>query len=186
MATLFQTRGRVLAAIALAALCAIPAPLWAATKQQRALQEFEQAEKLRAALNHEHASERTRKDYQRVIDAYRRVYYTSPTSSKADPSVVAVAELMTEMGHAFNDDKILRDAIGQYEFLRREYPGSAGRVQALFAIGQIYKDLNETDKAKDAFRELLKRYPGSEQVDDAKAAIAEIDHPAATKNKLGK
>src|SRR5512146_822925 len=139
MATLFQTRGRVLAAIALAALCAIPAPVWAAaSKHERALQEFDQAEKLRAALSHQHA---TKRDYQKVIDAYRRVYYTSPTSVKADPSVASVAELMAEMGHAFNDEKSLRDAVGQYEFLRKQYPGSSRRVQALFAIGQIYKDL---------------------------------------------
>ena len=181
MAKQFQTRGRVLAAIALAALCAIPAPLWsAATKHERALQEFDQAEKLRLTLSHEHA---TRRDYQKVIDAYRRVYHTSPTSMKADPSVFAVAELMAEVGHAFDDEKSLRDAIGQYEFLRKQYPGSSRRVQALFAIGQIYKELGETDNAKDSFHELLKRYPGSDQADDAKAALVEIDHPALANNK---
>jgi len=185
MAKLFQTRGRVLAAIALATLCAIPAQVWAAaSKHERALQEFEQAEKLRAALAHQQHP--TKRDYQKVIDAYRRVYYTSPTSMKADPSVVAVAELMAEMGHAFNDEKSLRDAIGQYEFLRKQYPGSGRRVQALFAIAQIYKDLNELDKAKASFQELIKRYPGSEQADDAKAALAEMDHPALAKNKRDK
>lgn len=184
MAKLFQTRGRVLAAIALAALCAIPAPLLAAaTKHERALQEFDQAEKLRLTLSHEHA---TRRDYQKVIDAYRRVYHTSPTSMKADPSVFAVAELMAEMGHVFNDEKVLRDAIGQYEFLRKQYPGSSRRVQALFAIGQLHRELGETDNAKDSFLELLKRYPGSDQADDAKAALAEIDHPALAKNKRDK
>src|SRR5512146_874598 len=186
MATLFQTRGRVLAAIALAALCALPSPAWAANKKQQALLEFQQAEKLRAGLNRKVTSERTRHEYQRVIDAYRQVYYTSPTSMKADPSVVAVAELMAEMGHAFNDEKSLRDAIGQYEFLRKQYPGSSRRVQALFSIGQIYKELNEPDKAEDSFRELLKRYPGSDQADDAKAALAEMDHPALAKAKRDK
>ena len=55
--------------------------------------------------------------------------------SKADPSVVAVAELLTEMGRRFDDDKALRSAIGQYKFLRREYPGSRDRFDALFTIG---------------------------------------------------
>ena len=183
MATLFQTRGRVLAAIALAALCALPSPAWAANKKQQALLEFQQAEKLRAGLNRKAASERTRHDYQRVIDAYRQVYYTSPTSMKAGPSVVAVAELMEEMGHNFNDEKVLRDAIGQYEFLRREYPGSSGRVQALFAIGELYAELEKPDKAKDAFRELMKRYPGNDLADQAKSAISEIDHPSQAKSK---
>ena len=44
------------------------------------------------------------------------------------------------MGRRFNDDDILRSAIGQYEFLRREYPGSQGRFDALFTIGEIYQD----------------------------------------------
>ena len=75
-----------------------------------------------------------------MIAAYRRVYYGSPASSKADPSVVAVAELLTEMGRRFDDDKALHAAIGQYKFLRREYPGSRDRFEALFTIGQIYQD----------------------------------------------
>ena len=47
-----------------------------------------------------------------------------PLPRKADPSVVAVAETLVEMGRRFNDDKILNEAIEQYKFLRREYPGS--------------------------------------------------------------
>ncbi|HEX6880604.1 MAG TPA: N-acetylmuramoyl-L-alanine amidase [Terriglobales bacterium] len=184
MAMLFQTRGRVLAALVLVALMTVPAGAAPArTKKQQALAQFQQAEKMREALNGLPTSKRTRTEYQRVIDAYRRVYYLSPTSMKADPSVVAVAELMAEMGHALDDEKALRDAIGQYEFLRREYPGSASRVDALFTIGQIYKeDLNEPDKAKEAFQELLKHYPNSDQADEARAAIKDIDHPVSAKN----
>ncbi len=184
MAMLFQTRGRVLAALVLVALMTVPAGAAPArTKKQQALAQFQQAEKMREALNGLPASKRTRTEYQRVIDAYRRVYYLSPTSIKADPSVVAVAELMAEMGHALDDEKALRDAIGQYEFLRREYPGSTSRVDALFTIGQIYKeDLNEPDKAKEAFQELLKHYPNSDQADDARAAIKDIDRPVSVKN----
>ena len=62
--------------------------------------------------------------------------------------MVAVAELLAEMGRQFNDEKALRAAIGQYEFLRREYPGSRYRVQALFTIAQIYKD--DLDDAAEA------------------------------------
>ena len=75
-----------------------------------------------------------------LIEAYRRVYYGSPASTKADPSVVALAELLVEVGRQFDDPKVLKSAIGQYEFLRREYPGSRYRFDALFTIGEIYKD----------------------------------------------
>ena len=106
-------------------------------------------------------SERTRRDYQKVADAYRKVYYVSPASSKADASVVAVAEILAEMGRQFSpDDKDLHAAIGQYEFLRHEYPGSKYRVEALFTIGQIYKeDLENEAAARATFEEFLKHYP---------------------------
>ena len=69
------------------------------------------------------------------------MYYVAPASSKADASVVAVAELLAEMGRQFQPgEKDLNAAIREYEFLRREYPGSKYRVQALFTIGQIYKE----------------------------------------------
>jgi len=56
---------------------------------------------MREALNGRPPTERTRRDYQRVLNAYRSVYYGAPTSSKADPSAVAVAETLVEMGRRF-------------------------------------------------------------------------------------
>ena len=104
---------------------------------------------MREALNGRPTQERTRRDYQRVINAYRAVYYGAPTSTKADPSAVAVAETLVEMGRRFEDDKILQQAIAQYKFLRKEYPGSKYRCDALFTIGEIYKDdLNDSEKAR--------------------------------------
>jgi len=153
-------------------------------KKQQARTQFESAERMREELNGLPQRERSRREYQRVMDAYRRVYYTSPTSSKADASVVAVAELMAESGRAFNDEKSLRGAIAQYEFLRREYPGSKFRFDALFTIGQIYKeDLEEHDKARETFQEVIRRYPHLQLSADAREAIAEMDQQGRSKQK---
>src|SRR3984957_11798102 len=89
-----------------------------------ARERFAAAERMREALNGRPPAERTRRDYQRVLNAYRNVYYGAPASTKADPSAVAVAETLVEMGRRFEDEKILNEAIAQYKFLRREYPGS--------------------------------------------------------------
>ena len=59
------------------------------------------------------------------IDAYRRVYFGSPASSKADPSVVATAELMVEMGRRFDDNKILRGAVESIAFCARNIRGAS-------------------------------------------------------------
>src|SRR6266702_1014037 len=82
-------------------LCLFAAPALAATpqlKRQQARSQFETAERMREELNGLPQRDRSRREYQRVMDAYRRVYYTSPASSKADASVIAVAELLAESG----------------------------------------------------------------------------------------
>src|SRR5271165_4491701 len=154
-----------------------------AVRKRQARTQFETAERMREALNGRPEKERTRKEYQKVADAYRKVYYTSPASSKADASVVAVAEILAEMGRQFSpSEKDLHAAIGQYEFLRREYPGSKYRVEALFTIGQIYKeDLNDEAAARATFEEFLKRYPHVQLAAKAQEALAELNQPKAKK-----
>jgi N-acetylmuramoyl-L-alanine amidase len=148
--------------------------------------QFAAAERMREALNGHPAQDRTRREYQHTISAYRQVYYSAPTSSKADPSVVAVAELMVEMGLRFDESKILRSAIGQYGFLRREYPGSKYRFDALFTMGEIYKDdLNDPARARSTFHEFLRRYPRHHLAEEAREAMADEaeDRQAGAKSK---
>ena len=169
--------------LALAAVSfAVPSGTPAARKQQARTQ-FETAERMREALNGRPESERTRKGYQKVADAYRKVYYVAPASSKADVSVMAVAEILAEMGRQFApDEKDLHAAIGQYEFLRREYPGSRYRAEALFTIGQIYtEDLGDETAAKATFEEFLKKYPHNQLAPKAQEALAELRQPKPKK-----
>jgi N-acetylmuramoyl-L-alanine amidase len=170
---------RLGAALLLALLPAVSASARVHHNDAWARQQFTKAERAREALNGRPVGERTRHEYQRVIDSYRRVYFGSPASSKADPSVVATAELMVEMGRRFDDNKILRGAVEQYRFLRREYPGSKYRFDALFTIGEIYKDdLNDPEEARTTFEIFLHRYPRNRLADDARAAVKEIDAEA--------
>jgi len=144
-----------------------------------ARENFARAERMREALNGRPAKQRARRDYQRVIDSYRRVYFGAPTSSKGDASVVAVAELQVEMGRQFDDNQILQSAVKQYEFLRKEYPGSKYRFDALFTIGEIYKDdLGDPEEAQATFEEFLRRYPRNRLSEEAKQAIAELSQHA--------
>ncbi len=155
------------------------APQSPTLRKQQAREQFDKAEQMREALNGQPADQRTRKDFQHVADAYRKVYYVAPASSKADASVIAVAEILAEMGRQFQPgEKDLRAAIGEYEFLRREYPGSKYRFQALFTIGQIYKeDLGDDDAARQTFEDFLKHYPRNSLAPQAKQALAELNHP---------
>lgn len=137
------------------------------------------ADRLRETLNNHSAEERTRREYLQVISAYRQVYHGAPASSKAADSVAAVGELLEEMGRQLEDEKTSRSAIGQFEFLRKEYPGSSQRFAALLEIGKIYRDdLNDPDKAKQTFEEFLRRYPRHHLAEEARDALG--DQEAST------
>ncbi len=147
--------------------------------------QFAAAEQMQEALEGQPLETRTRRDYERVIDAYRRIYLGAPTSGRADPSVVAAAQMTEEMGRRFNDPDLLRSAIQQYEFLRREYPGSKFRFDALFRIGEIYKDdLHDKARADATFEEFLRRYPRNQFAEAARLALAApAQQPASLKSK---
>ena len=174
-----RQRGLWVALLMCAALAVPAAQAHARHNDAWAREHFATAERMREALNGRPAADRTRHDYQRVLNAYRNVYLGAPASTKADPSVVAVAETLVEMGRRFNDDKVLNEAIEQYKFLRREYPGSKYRFDGLFTIGEIYKDdLNDPEAARAAFQEFLRRYPHNRLADGAREAIVELNREA--------
>lgn len=174
-----------------AVLCILLAPVLSfgrtvKEKKQAAAVQFQVAERLRASLNNKAEQRRTWDDYERVLDAYRKVYHTAPTSNKADAAALAVAELLEEQGRILDDPKSFKDAIGQLEFLRREYPGSKYRVEALFKIAQIYRDdLDDSAQAKTTFQDFLKHYPNNSMAARAHEEIDDID-AGTEKTQTGK
>ncbi len=154
--------------------------------QHQPLSPFDKAQRLREALEGRPEQQRTRHDYERVLDAYRAVYHGDPASPKADSSILAVADLLAEQGRIFQDEKSLHAAIGQYEFLRKEYPGSHFRISALFTQGEIYRrDLEDRDEARSTFQQFLKAYPQSPLADEARQELKGI-HAEEIAEKRGK
>src|SRR6478672_6086150 len=173
-------------ACALACLLLAPVRTFARTVDQKkhaARGHLETAERLRDSRESRPGAQRTRKDFRKVIDAYRKVYYTAPSLAKADVAVQAVAELLEDQGRILSDPKSFKDAIGQLVFLRREYPGSKFRAEALFTIGEIYRDdLDDAKQAKATFEDFVKHYPGNSRAQEARKAIAEIDNPSVARS----
>lgn len=153
-------------------LCGMLAQAKAHRSQAWAETQFNKAEAERQTLGGRAEQARTKREYQTVITSYRRIVLEAPTSSKAEGSAFLVAQLTAEMGRHFQDDMALYSAVREYKFLRREYPGSKHRIEALLAIGEIYKnDLGLESEANAAFGELIQRYPHSELVKEAKAEL---------------
>jgi N-acetylmuramoyl-L-alanine amidase len=142
--------------------------------------QFAKADAQRETLNGRSQQARTRREYETVIASYRRIVLEAPTSSKADGSAFALAELTAEMGRHFKDDMALYSAVREYKYLRREYPGSKHRIEALLAIGEIYKnDLGDDSDSRASFEELIRRYPHSDLVKEARAELGQQDGESA-------
>jgi len=154
-------------------------PAEAARQRHVELSAWEQAERGRETLEAMAAGTRTRADYERAMDGFREVYHESPGDMHAPDSVNSVAELLAELGRGLHDAKSLKAAVGQYEFLRTQYPGSSLRVAALLAEGQIYEnDLHDAGAARERYALLVKEYPRSEMAEEARAGLASLDQGA--------
>ncbi len=138
------------------------------TPWQQAMQGREKLERIPAGA-------RTRAEYTEAMDGFRAIYHQSPGDTYAAAAVNAVAELLAEQGRGSHDTKSLKDAVGQYEFLRKQYPGSSLRVAALLAEAQIYEnDLHDSDEARKQYALLVKDYPKSELAEEARAGLASL------------
>jgi N-acetylmuramoyl-L-alanine amidase len=156
--------------------CTVP-ELAAKTSPQHKVEltPWEQAERGLETLEAIPEGARTRADYARAMDGFRVVYHQSPGNVHAPDSVNAVADLLATRGRWFHDAKSLKDAVGQYEFLRTQYPGSSLRVGALLAEAQIYEnDLHDAATARERYALLVKQYPRSAQAEEARAGIASL------------
>jgi N-acetylmuramoyl-L-alanine amidase len=150
----------------------------AKTMRQRKVEltPWEKAERGLESLEAIPEGTRTRADYARAMDGFRAVYHEAPGDVHAPDSVNAVAELLAEQGRGLHDAKSLKDAVGQYEFLRTQYPASSLRVAALLAEAQIYEnDLHDTRAARERYALLVKQYPKSTQAEEARAGIASLN-----------
>jgi N-acetylmuramoyl-L-alanine amidase len=175
-------RRGVIPAVAAVAFALLGPPAIAAHRQaahtkHTPLTPFARAEQLRDALESRPESSRTLNEYGRVLDAYRSVYHGNPADPKAAEAVNMVAGLLAEEGRVFHQDKTLLSAVGQFEFLRTEYPGSSYRAPALLAEATIFlHDLHDPAAAKTAYLKFLSSYPRHPLAAQARAGLKEIDH----------
>src|SRR6266704_147894 len=160
----------------------------ASVKRQSAAAQFARAEEQRGALNSKPSETRTLADYNQVVAAYRRVVMISPRAPEVPDSLLAVAELYTEMGDRFGRG-YYQSAADTYQFLVHEYPTSKYCQDAILRVAKLQRDqLGDSALAKKTYEDFLKRYPRSPRKREAQEALAELallqnsDAPSATNN----
>jgi len=192
----FACLSPVFAAVGAALLAASAAPAkmhadasataTAALRRQSASSQFARAEEQRAALNSKPTEKRTLADYKQVVAGYRRVAMITPRAPEVPNSLLAVAELYTEMGDRFGRS-YYQSAVDSYEFLVREYPTNKYCQDAILRVAKLQREqLGDSSLATKTYEDFLKKYPHSPRKREAQEALAELallqnsDAPTAT------
>jgi len=140
---------------------------------------WEHAVRLRDRLEAVPQQQRTPERYEQVLDAFRLIYHQRPTASKAPAAVAAVADLLAEKGRVLSDPKALHAAIGQYEFLREQYPRSPQVDNALLLEAEICRqDLKDVPCAREKLHAVIDAYPDSSFSEQASIELKQMDPPA--------
>ncbi len=66
------------------------------------------------------------------------------------------------------------EAVGEYQFVIRKYPKSRLVPAAYLKAGFCYTKLDELNLAEKSFRELISRFPHSEEAEHARAALKDL------------
>jgi N-acetylmuramoyl-L-alanine amidase len=158
----------------------------AAVRRQSASTQFARAEEQRAALSSKPTEKRTLADYKQVVAGYRRVALITPRAPEVPDSLLAIAELYTEMGDRFGRT-YYQSAADSYQFLVREYPTNKYCQDATLRVAKLQREqLGDSSQARKTYEDFLKKYPRSPRKREAQEALAELallqnsDSPTAT------
>ncbi len=147
----------------------------AADKRRQADGYYHQALETRKALEQVPFEERAARDYQRVIQAFRRVYHTDPAYGNNTLCLMAIGALYAEMGQRWENQRSLESAVEAYRFLMREYPHSKFRREASLAMARIYRnDLKRPAEAMRQYERFLSEFPRAPEAQDAAQALVEL------------
>ncbi len=133
-------------------------------------------ESVRKRIEDSIVSERSQKLRSELFDMLKRKYvvtYMIEDSSAAPGGEAAqppkVANSPEELFQAAMDSKDSNQRVGIYRELIKRFPDSKYAAQAQFMIGFIYsEELKDYDKAEEALKVVIDKYPGSELVDSAR------------------
>src|SRR5467141_125897 len=135
----------------------------ASVKRQSASAQFARAEE-----------QRTLADYKQVVTGYRRVAMITPRAPEVPDSLLAVAELYSEMGDRFGRS-YYQSAADSYQFLVHEYPTSKYCQDAMLRMAKLQREqLGDSALSKKTYEDFLKRYPRSPRKREAQEALAEL------------
>lgn len=108
------------------------------------------------------------KDYEKARDSFRKVTEESPNNPKAADSALAI-------GKCYEELKKYEEAVKVYEDFTKTHPQHRYAAQAGLSAAKIYeKDLEDTDKAEEAYKRVATDYSLSSSAREAREALTNM------------
>lgn len=126
------------------------------TAKDTAKELYESATKLEDKLKSSGDSQSQLSEWKKVVNAYRRVYYSYPSSAYCDNSLFHVGALYAEMGSRFEDSLYFHRASSTYQFLIDQYASSSLVEDAMLEYIRIMRDELKKTKEVELMEEKLK------------------------------
>jgi tol-pal system protein YbgF len=86
-----------------------------------------------------------------------------------------LAEVHYYLGESYYASEHYLEAVGEFQYVVREFPDSRLVPAALLKSGICYASLEERALAQRAFRELISQYPDSEEAERARMALKDLE-----------
>ncbi len=103
------------------------------------------------------------KEFQKLLQKYPKSIYEEDARGKISICLDRSAEYELYVGQFYYKKGAYQSAIGRFEKLLKEYPGSSAEKDALYYAGLSYADRGDREQALTALNTLVKKYPSMQR-----------------------
>jgi outer membrane protein assembly factor BamD len=103
------------------------------------------------------------REFQTLIQKYPHSIFEEEARRDVSICLDRLSEYELYVGRFYYKKGAYKAALGRFEKLLQDYPGSAAEKDALYYEGLSYRDLGEHDQARSAFETLVKKYPSMKE-----------------------
>lgn len=99
------------------------------------------------------------KEFQTLLKKYPKSVYVDQAKKNMSVCLDRLSEYELYVGRFYHRKGAYQAAVGRFEKLLHDYPGSSAEKDALYYNGLSYVKLGQRDQARKTFETLMKKYP---------------------------
>ena len=117
------------------------------------------------------AAQKALQEFTRLKEVYPRNPYRDIIELRVQKCKKVMAEGEFIVGEFYYEKEAYKPAINRFELLLKQFPEYEGADEIFLLLGKSYKAIKMEDKAREAFKTLIEKYPSSRFVKEARKAI---------------